>query len=77
MHISLRLFAILRDAAGQEFLTLDVAEGASVHDAFAATPLGTKWSESVAFARDDTLIPGTTTLNEGDMIDCLPPVSGG
>lgn len=77
MRVSLRLFAVLREAAGAEVVAIDLPDDATAADAFAKADLLAPWRERVAFARDDEMIPAASRLKDGDVIDCLPPVSGG
>lgn len=81
MQVTVRFFAIYRDAAGQPQLELEVAEGATLGDLlerlYENHPKLKKWADSIlcsvnrSYAEDDTL------LKEGDEIALLPPVSGG
>jgi molybdopterin converting factor subunit 1 len=81
VRVVVRLFAMLRDEAGQERLELDLPEGATAEDAW----------QRVA-ARHPTLAPRRATLtaahnrryagwdeplSDGDEIAFIPPVSGG
>lgn len=77
MHVTLRLYAVLRDAAGSETLSVDVPIGATARDAFLQTSFGSEWADTVAFALNDAMIHPSRTLESNDVIDCLPPVSGG
>jgi molybdopterin converting factor small subunit len=77
MRVTLRLFAVLRDVAGEATLTVEVHSGSTARDAFFQTSLGSEWVDTVAFARNNAMIHPSTVLEPNDVIDCLPPVSGG
>jgi molybdopterin converting factor subunit 1 len=80
--VQVRLFAILRERAGRDSLTLELSEGATVADALDALagepalgellerlPLG------MAVNREYASVDAT--LGEGDELALIPPVSGG
>ena len=81
MQVEIRLFATLKDKAGQDRIQVDVAEPATV--AALSVAIGEKYPQLVAglnasivsvnqaFASDDTAV------NENDEIAIFPPVSGG
>lgn len=82
MTVRVRLFAILRERAGRDSLTLELSEGATVADALEALagepglgdlvlgmPLGMAVNREYA-GRD-------ATLGAGDELALIPPVSGG
>jgi molybdopterin converting factor subunit 1 len=81
MRVTVRLFARLRDIAGAPELAREVAPGATI---------GSVWRQLVGdfpeFARYEQLISSAVnadyarmdrTLNDGDEVAFLPPVSGG
>ena len=82
MTISVRLFAILRERAGQDRIALELDPGATVDDALAALarepglaePLGRM---AVAMAVNRDYASGDTELHAGDELALIPPVSGG
>lgn len=81
MQIQVRLFAVARDAAGCESLTVEVLPQATVADVRAAllrqlpslAPLGTL----LMFAVDERYASDTTAVTEASDVACIPPVSGG
>lgn len=81
MKVEVLLFAAAREAAGAERTTVDLADGASVADAFAA--LGSKHPPlravlpSCRAAVDEEFAPTTRKLAAGAVLAVLPPVSGG
>jgi MoaE-MoaD fusion protein len=76
-----RLFAIQRELAGTRNLALDVADGATVDDAWAALvarfPVLAPGRSSVRFARNGNYADPGDRLAEDDELACIPPVSGG
>ncbi|HET7028755.1 MAG TPA: MoaD family protein [Candidatus Limnocylindrales bacterium] len=81
LHVHVRLFALQRELAGTRELTLDLAEGATVGDAWEALvaryPILAPGRASVRFARNGTYAEATDPLAEGDEVAMIPPVSGG
>lgn len=81
MRIHVKLFAILRDAAGTAELTLDLPDGATVHTANLA--LGEKVPPlkehllHTGFAVNRTYAGPGQVLADGDELAAIPPVSGG
>ena len=82
MFIDVRLFAILRERAGKEALTVEVGEGATVRDALDALAREHGLGDLIArmpvvmavnreYAVEDAI------LAEGDELALIPPVSGG
>lgn len=82
MHLTVRLFARMRELAGTSELSIALAEGATVADARAAiaqaAPAITEAMRSAVLAvneeycRDDARV-----LGDGDVVALIPPVSGG
>jgi molybdopterin converting factor subunit 1 len=81
MHIRVRLFATQRELAGTREVGLDLADGATVADAWDALvtqhPALAPGRDFVRFARNGAYADATTTVAEGDEIAMIPPVSGG
>ncbi len=82
MRIELRLFAVFRERAGRERLTLELPEGASVTDALAAAGHEPGLGEILAripvrAAVNREYVGDETMLRDGDEIALVPPVSGG
>ena len=81
MHVTVRLFARLRDLVGTGELQREVPYGATVaalweslvRDHSAIAP----YAESMSCAVNAEYARMTTTLTEGDEVAFLPPVSGG
>lgn len=81
MRVNVRLFAILRQQAGWREQTLDLANGATIDDAWnalvkmAPTLAGSR--EVVRFARNREYSAADTRLEDGDELVLIPPVAGG
>ena len=81
MHIRVRLFAVQRELAGTREVPLDLAEEASVDDAWTALvaryPALAPGRPFVRFARNADYADPGTQLADGDELAVIPPVSGG
>ena len=81
MKIDVRLFALYRERAGTERLTLDLHEGATL--AGAVDEIRSRYPQlappkvDIVAAVNAEYAEGDTTLKEGDEIALIPPVSGG
>src|SRR3954468_5328164 len=83
MVLQVRLFAVLRERAGSDRVTIDVAEGATVADALRAlgarsAPLAEALGAMpVVMAVNRSYVGEEATLGAGDELALIPPVSGG
>ena len=81
MRIRVRLFAIQRELAGTREIGLDLPDGATVADAWEALvaqhPALAPGRDFVRFARNGTYADASTTIEDGDEVAMIPPVSGG
>jgi molybdopterin converting factor subunit 1 len=81
MRIRVRLFAIQRELAGTREVPLELADGATITDAWDAIvarfPALAPGRDYVRFARNSAYTPATTVLADGDELALIPPVSGG
>lgn len=81
MRITVKLFAILRDRAGISELELELPAGVNVTIAseslIAKLPVLQEHIRRVAYAVNRSYVPATTSLNDGDELAIIPPVSGG
>ena len=81
ISIRVRLFAIQRELAGTRELTLPLAAGATIEDAWSALvarhPVLEPGRSSVRFARNGTYADAVDILDDGDELAFIPPVSGG
>jgi molybdopterin converting factor subunit 1 len=76
MHVTITLFAGLRDRAGTGALSLELPDGARVADALAAVGELTE-GVSVVMAVNREYADETHPLAAGDELALIPPVSGG
>ena len=82
MFVDVRLFAVLRERAGRESVTVEVADGATVGDAVDAVAREHGLAEviermPVVMAVNREYARADATLAEGDELALIPPVSGG
>ncbi|HEX6463275.1 MAG TPA: molybdopterin converting factor subunit 1 [Vicinamibacterales bacterium] len=81
MHVTIRLFARLREVAGASELTRTVADGSTAGDAWQALvaefPALADHTRSLSVAVNEEYAKPTTALRDGDEVAFLPPVSGG
>ncbi|HUP54426.1 MAG TPA: MoaD family protein, partial [Methylomirabilota bacterium] len=81
VHVRIRLFAIQRELAGTREVGLDLADGATVSDAWDALvdryPALAPGRAFVRFARNGAYAEAETAVEEGDEVAMIPPVSGG
>ena len=81
MHVKVKLFGSVREAAGSSEIAEEVAEGACVADLreqlAGLYPLIEKYGTHLRIAVNCDLVAETTPLADGDEVPLLPPVSGG
>ena len=81
MHVTVRLFARLRELAGSGELVREVASGATVREVWESLivdhPSIAPYAESMSCAVNADYARLTTPVRDGDEIAFLPPVSGG
>ncbi len=81
MLVTVRLFARLREIAQTAELTLDLAQGSRVGDAWQALMARhgdmAAYASSISCAVNADYSRMTATVKDGDEIAFLPPVSGG
>ena len=81
MTIRVFIFARLREIVGVPDLALELPPGASVEDVWTALARDRRGLESerssARAARNGSIVPFDTPLNEGDEVAFLPPVGGG
>lgn len=81
LRVRVRLFAIQRELAGTREVELELADGATVADAWTAVverhPSLAPGRASVRFARNGDYADASTALADGDEVAFIPPVSGG
>ena len=76
MHVSIRLFAGLRERAGTGARELELADGARVGDVWSALDLGNE-PPGLLYAINKSYADAQSALSEGDEVALIPPVSGG
>lgn len=81
MRVDVLLFAAAREAAGTGSAALDLADGATVADAFEALAVRHPALRGVLpacrAAVDEEFAPAARRLSPGSVVAVLPPVSGG
>lgn len=81
MRIRVRLFAVLRDAAGVGEVELELPDGATAREV--ANPLAEQYPgiarhlPRIAYAVNRNYAPPDAPLQDGDEVALIPPVSGG
>ena len=81
MKIRVRLFAVAREAAGRDWLELDLPEGATI--ALLRSQLGLRVPRlsgqvgQMMFAIDTKYADDATPIPRDADVACIPPVSGG
>ena len=81
MRVTIRLFGRLHDLAGASVLERDIEAPATTADVWQAlvaeTPAIAPYARAVSVAVNADFARMTTSLEEGDEVAFLPPVSGG
>jgi molybdopterin converting factor subunit 1 len=81
VHVTIRLFARLRELAGASELSRVVPDGSTASDAWrlltAEFPAMDGYGGSISCAVNEEYARLTAALHEGDEVAFLPPVSGG
>ena len=81
MHVTIRLFARLREMAGAAEVRRSLPDGSSVRIAWDSLvgefPDFDDYSKAVSCAVNEEYARMTTVLSDGDEVAFLPPVSGG
>jgi len=76
MHVSVRLFAALREQAGVRERRIEIPEGATVGDVWSTLELGDEPS-GLLYALNREYVERGAALTDGDELALIPPVSGG
>jgi molybdopterin synthase catalytic subunit/molybdopterin converting factor small subunit len=76
VHVTVRLFAGLRERAGFGSRQLELGEGARVADVWRALELGDE-PAGLLYAVNKAYAAADAALGEGDEVALIPPVSGG
>jgi MoaE-MoaD fusion protein len=76
VQITVRLFAGLRELAGESRRELELPEASSIADVWPALNLGAE-PTGLLYALNRTYADPETELSDGDEVALIPPVSGG
>jgi molybdopterin synthase catalytic subunit len=76
VRVTVRLFAALRERAGASRRELELPQGATAGDVFAALGIGAE-PQGLAYAVNREYADRTAALADGDEVALIPPVSGG
>jgi molybdopterin converting factor subunit 1 len=76
VRVTVRLFAALRERAGAGRRELELPQGATAADVFAALDLGPE-PPGLAYAVNREYAERSAVLSDGDEVALIPPVSGG
>ncbi len=76
MVVRVRLFAMLRERAGRSSFQIDLPDGATAGDVWAALDLGVE-PPGLAVAVNTAYADRSMVLAAGDEVALIPPVSGG
>jgi molybdopterin synthase catalytic subunit len=76
MRVTVRLFAGLRERAGEREREVELPEGARVADVWSALDLGPE-PAGLLYAVDKSYVSQDRLLAEGEVVAVIPPVSGG
>jgi len=81
MMIRVKLFAIVRERAGQSELKLELPAGSTVEDVASEMarqfPAISRFLQRAAFAINHNYVSRDTRLEDQDEVAIIPPVSGG
>src|SRR5262249_15069956 len=81
MQITVKLFALMREKAGTDTVTLDLPEGANLAQAMVALvclyPMLEPYMTNTRCALHMDVVDPDTSLTAGDELALIPPVSGG
>ena len=81
MKCTVLLFAQLAESIGSDRITIKLSDGATIEDALrqlaSQHEIVASMRDSLAVAIDDRYCKRNTSLNDGDTLALIPPVSGG
>lgn len=81
MNVTVKFFAMCREAVGLEHTTLDLDDAATGREFWEAIirvyPQLTVYRESSRLAVNQEYVADATPLSQGDEVCIIPPVSGG
>jgi MoaE-MoaD fusion protein len=76
MQVAVRLFAAVREQAGRSSLALELPDGATIDEVWAALELGDP-PDGLRYAVNRAFVDDHAPLADGDEVALIPPVSGG
>jgi molybdopterin synthase catalytic subunit len=81
MRVRVRLFARQREIAGAREVAVELPDGSTIEDAWAALvvlhPALASGRPYVRYARNGRYTDAKAALDDGDEVACIPPVAGG
>jgi molybdopterin synthase catalytic subunit len=81
VHVRIRLFARQREIAGTREVAVELPDGSTIEDAWAALvvlhPALASGRPYVRYARNGRYTDAKAALEDGDEVACIPPVAGG
>ena len=81
MHVTVRLFALIREKAGTDSLALNLPDGAVVEQAIEAVrrqhPTLEPYLDNLRYSLHMDFVEADAALRDGDEVVLIPPVSGG
>jgi molybdopterin synthase catalytic subunit len=81
VHVRIRLFARQREIAGAREVAVELPDGSTIEDAWAALvvlhPALASGRPYVRYARNGRYTDATAALEDDDEVACIPPVAGG
>ena len=81
MDITVKLFALMREKAGTDTLSLDLSEGSTIAEALEVLrhhcPVLEPYLSNARLSLQMEFVEDKTVLHAGDELALIPPVSGG
>ena len=81
MHVTVRLFALIREKAGTDSLALNLPDGAVVGQAIQTVrheyPALEPYLDNLRYSLHMDFVEADAALRDGDEVVLIPPVSGG
>lgn len=81
VRVPVRLFARYREAVGRDRVEVEVPDGATVEDVWAALatahPMLARYRPHTLFAVGNEYVEAEHPVEGGEEVVCFPPVSGG
>ena len=77
MKVHVLLFAAIREKLGKSELVVELPASSPVSSLQEKLGIEKPTWSSLAFAVNETYVPATTQLKDGDEVALIPPVAGG